>query len=205
MKRGRFIVFEGIDGCGKSTQILNTVNHIVNENKYNHVVITREPYQKREIREILRNDSDAYSQADKLTDLFVRDRKEHIQDVISPALEKGIDVISDRFKLSTIVYQSIQGMNTDELIKMHLNMPIPDLTLVFDVPASVAVERMRKENRDNKHKFEADQEFLEKLRQKYLEMPKLLPEEKIIIIDATKPIEEIKQEILKILSETLNL
>jgi len=199
-KRGKFIVLEGIDGCGKSSQLLNIAQYIINKSKYNHVLVTREPYKIREIRGILRQDSNAYSQAKKLAELFVQDRKEHVQEIILPALNKSVDVISDRYKYSTIVYQSVQGIPIEELIEMHKNMPVPDLIFIFDAPVEIAEKRMSKDNRQE-HKFEANKEFQEKLRQRYLEMSKIFPEEKIVIIDSTKTIEEIGKEIIKILDE----
>lgn len=74
-----FIAFEGIDGCGKSTQVHGFVQYLASLNKYYHVFFTREPFELREIRQILREDSDPNSQARKLAELFVQDRKEHVK------------------------------------------------------------------------------------------------------------------------------
>jgi dTMP kinase len=204
MKRGKFIVIDGIDGCGKSTQVPVILKYLHDKSKYNHVLVTREPYKSREIREILRQKEDAYSQAKKLAELFIQDRKEHIEEIILPALERGLHVISDRYKYSTIAFQTIQGIPVQDLVNMHESLLVPDLAIIFDVPSPVSAERMNGDNR-KEHKFEADKEFQEKVRQKYLEMPKFLPGEKIIIIDATKSIEEVKQEIISILDRTLDL
>ena len=82
-----FIVFEGIDGCGKSTQIMKLAEFIFNKNKYNNIILTREPYKLREIREILRLNESPEEKAEKLTELFIADRKEHIEEIIKPAIE----------------------------------------------------------------------------------------------------------------------
>jgi len=203
-KRGLFIVFEGIDGSGKSSQVHKFVYYLAGLSKYNHILLTREPYKSREIREILRQDSDPYSQARKLAELFVQDRKEHLQEIILPNLNAGTHVVSDRYKLSTIVYQSVQGIDIKELIKMHSGLLIPDITFIIDVPVETAVERMKKDSR-KEHKFEANAEFLNKLRQKYLEMPKLLPEEKILIIDGTGSIDEVFEQVKRAFHDNINL
>ncbi len=193
-KRGKFIVFEGIDGCGKSTQIFKFVEYLSKLSKYNHILLTRNPYKAREIRELLKTNDSPESQSEKLAELFVNDRKEQTQEIILPHLEKGHYVISDRYKLSTIAYQSAQGLEPSKLIEMHNGLPIPDITFIVDVPAKIGQERMDKDNR-TKHRLEASTEFQEKVRQKYMETLKHLPNEKIVIIDGTKSVEEIHKQI----------
>jgi dTMP kinase len=191
-----FIVFEGIDGCGKSTQIIRLANFLFNKNKYGHIVLTREPYKKREIREILKSNNDPYSQNEEITRLFVEDREEHISEIILPSLQKGEIVISDRYKYSTICYQAAQGMDINELIERQKNMPVPDFVFFIDTPSEIAIERMKndQEKRDDVHKFEKSPEFLEKVRQNYLKMQHLL-KEKFIVIDGRKSKDEIFAEV----------
>ena len=110
-----FIVFEGIDGCGKTTQIFLLANHLYSLSKYNHILVTREAYKDRKIREVLIQD-ESKDKADKLTKLFVQDRKEHVSDLITPSLNKKVIVISDRYKYSTICFQAAQGQDMNELI-----------------------------------------------------------------------------------------
>src|SRR3989344_1701187 len=142
-----FIVFEGIDGCWKSTQILKLVNYFYNLDKHNHILLTREPYKEREIRKILTEEDDPYSQKERLTGLYVQDRKEHIKNLILPSLEKNIIVISDRYKYSTICYQSAQGQDIKELIKIHKEMPIPDFVFIVDTSVKTAMKRMHGDSR----------------------------------------------------------
>jgi len=202
-KRGKFIVFEGIDGCGKSTILWNFANYLFNQNKYVHLLITREPYKKREIRKILRQDSNPESQKEKLTELFIQDRKEHLQEVIEPALKKGVWVISDRYKYSTLVYQWAQGMPIEKLIEMHSGFLVPDIVFILDVPVEVAVKRMKKDVR-KEHKFEANLDFLEKVRHNYLKLPKLLPEEKIFIVDGEGSIGDTTEAVIEIFESNRN-
>jgi len=194
MKKGRFIVFEGIDGCGKTTQIWILAEYISKLNKYNHILVTREPYKIKEIRKILQTKEEPEKHAKILTELFIKDREKHINSLINPNLKKGIYVISDRYKFSTIVYQSIQGIPIKKLIERHKGMPIPDITFIIDTPAEIAAERMKKDSR-NEHKFENNLNFQRKLRSKYLEMQKYFPDENIIIINGAKTIKEIAEKI----------
>ena len=132
MKRGLFIAFEGVDGCGKSTQARLLAKYILELSKYNHVLLTREPFRDKEIRKILRQDEDPYSQALTLAKLFILDRKEHVQEVIWPNLEKEVHVISDRYSLSTLSYQQTQGIPITELLEMHKGLPIPDIIFIIE-------------------------------------------------------------------------
>ena len=198
MSKGKFIVFEGIDGCGKSTQVWKFAQYLAGLSKYHHVLVTREPYKSREIREILKTTESPETRAEKLTELFVKDRADHVQESILPNLEKGTHVISDRYKLSTMVYQSVQGMPMDKLIELHHGFPIPDLIFIVDLSAEVAAERMKSEGRENKeHKFESSLDFQKKLRQRYLEMREHFPNEKIIIIDGNTTVSAIHSKIVE--------
>lgn len=124
--------------------------------------------------------------------------------MILPNLEKGIHVVSDRYKISTLAYQSSQGIDINELIEMHSGLIIPDITFIIDVPVDVAIERMKRDLREE-HKFEANFDFLEKVRRKHLEIPSLFPNEKIIVIDGNKSIDEVFKEIKKKFHENINL
>lgn len=201
MKKGIFIVFEGIDGCGKSTQIKKFVEYLFNVDKHNHIFLTRNPYKNQNIREILRKDDNPLTRAEKLAGLFIEDRFKHVEEVVKPNLEREIIVVSDRFKLSTIAYQSAQGIPIVDLIKRHEGLLVPDITFVIDLPASLAVERMKNDDKREKgkeHKFEANLEFLEKTRNNYLKAKDLLTNEKIFIIDGNRSVDEIHQDIVSI-------
>ena len=195
-----FIVFEGIDGCGKSTQVWKLSEYLYSLSKYSHVLITREAYKDRKIREVLKQ-IESKNKAETLTKLFVEDRREHIRDLINPSLEKEVIVISDRYKYSTIAFQAAEGKDMQELAKMHENMPIPDFIFILDVSSALAFNRIHKRDVEKKtsesNKFEEDISFLEKVRQNYLKMKEIFSNEKIIIINGEKSIEEIFDEIKK--------
>jgi len=197
-ERRKFIVFEGIDGCGKGTQFKLFHNFLWDLSKFNHIVATREPYKSKEIREIMAEDKDAYSRPEECAGLFIKDRFMHAEEVIQPALEKGLVVLSDRYKYSTIAYQSTQGMPIKWLIHHHKGLPVPDLVYLIDVPVEVAAERMKAQKDGREKKFESNLDFSGKVRKNYLSFPALFPEEDIRVIDGVKPIEEVHQEIANI-------
>lgn len=197
MKRGKFITFEGIDGCGKSTQVRKLAQYILELSKYNHVLITREPFRDTKIRDILKQEEDPYSQAKKLAQLFVEDRKLHVKTIIDENLKRGLFIISDRYSFSTLAYQQAQGIPIEELIKMHKGLPIPDITFIIDVPVKTAMQRMKKDSiRKAEHKFEKNMDFIRKLRTNYFKLAKL-PKHRVVMIDGRKNIEEIFEKQIK--------
>ncbi|MEM3405696.1 MAG: dTMP kinase [Candidatus Pacearchaeota archaeon] len=195
--RGKFIVFEGIDGCGKTTELLLLSKYIFSKNKYNNIILTREPYKLLKIRELLNKIKSPYEKEKILIKLFIEDRKIHIKEIIKPALKRNFYVLSDRYKYSTIAYQAAQGVDIKKLINLNKNFIIPDIVFIIDVPVSLSLKRMLKEKR-TKQKFENDINFLEKVRNNYLKLPLLFPNEKIYIIDGTKRIEKVYNKIKSI-------
>lgn len=194
-KKGLFIAFEGIDGCGKSTQIKKFIEYLFSKDKNNNVFLTRNPYKDINIREVIRQDEDPTSKAEKLAELFIEDRKKQAEEVIIPITSNGSFVVSDRYKLSTITYQSAQGIDINSLIEKHKGLPIADITFVIDVPAQIAEQRMNKDGEREKHRFEKDSQFLEKVRMNYFKAKELLSKEKIFIINGNRTPEEIFEEI----------
>lgn len=205
MEKGLFIAFEGIDGSGKSTQIKKLVEFLFDHNKHHHIILTREPYLDQEIRSILREDQDPHSQAEKLADLFITDRKIHVEQLILPNLQKGHLVISDRYKLSTITYQSAQGLSMSSLIDRHLGLPVPDVTFFIDIPVEIAIKRMERDVDRKEHKFEASADFLHTLRDNHHRARVRLHGENIVTIDGDRDPEvifnDIKEHIVSLLQK----
>jgi len=206
MMQGKFIVLDGMDGSGKTTQMMKLVEYIFKKDKRNHIVLTREPYSSEfglEIRRLLAESTDPMQNGPRMTELYVNDRKVHVEKIITPSLAKGMQVLCDRYKYSTLAYQQTQGIALQKLMEMHKEMPIPDLAFIFELPAQIAVERLSNDGiRKRKEVFET-LEFQEKLRHNYLALKKQLPNENIVIIDANKSVnemfEQIKKEVDKIL------
>lgn len=197
--RGLFITFEGIDGCGKTTQ-LNLLAEYLNK-KGQEVVTTKEPGAKglgEKIREILLNyDGEVSSNCESF--LFLADRAQHIDTMVKPALEAGKTVLCDRHTDSTIAYQGY-GRGVDlAKIKMLNNIATsgvkPDLTFVFDLEVETALGRVGK-TRDRMES--AGTEFFEKVRQGYLQIAKEEPE-RVKVINSNDSIENIFEQVVNIL------
>jgi dTMP kinase len=187
-KKGLFIAFEGIDGSGKSTQIRKLVQHIFEKNKHHNIVLTRNPYKDVVIRKTIVMDNDPSSDAEKLASLFIADRRKQTEEIIKPNLENGHFVLSDRYKLSTIAYQTAQGLKMEELIDRQKDLPKPDMTFIIDVSAEESVRRMEKEDvsiRGAEHKFESHKDFTEKLRENYYKAKEIMEKlgYRIFVID----------------------
>lgn len=141
-KRGLFIVFEGIDGCGKGTQLDELFRHIKERDKYQDIIATHEPWKRKEIKEKLSRDRDAYSDGVDMARLYVEDRIAHSLE-IDERLDSGYFVLCDRYKMSTCAYQWTQGVDLFKLFKLHDTSEIltPDLTVFIDLSAELAQER----------------------------------------------------------------
>lgn len=165
--KGIFIAVEGIDGSGKSYQVASLYEAFVQELRVDpdNIVLTQEP--GKGLRKAL---AAAGGDVDPATEtlLFLADRNEHIKRVIRPSLEQGKIVICDRYHASTLAYQSWgkrQGFDVPQTLFRSYGMPVPDLTLLIDVPATVAMERIQKRGKTDQ--FEKDIRFLEMVREGY--------------------------------------
>ncbi len=151
--KGVLIVFEGIDGTGKSTQ-LELLAKALREKGY-PVVSTREPtdgpYGKK-IRNLYVN-RNGVSRKEEL-ELFLADRREHVENLLLPALGDGKIVLCDRYYLSTIAYQGAAGFDLDEIMRMNSFAPQPDLALIFQATPATSIERITKKRGDILNDFE---------------------------------------------------
>ena len=140
MNKKMFIVLEGLDGCGKSTQVINLYEWL-NKEGY-PAVLTAEPT-KSELGGVLREilSGDVVVNPETLALLFTADRSEHLGNVILPAICEGNIVISERYYYSTIAYQSAQGVDRDWIIQLNSFARKPDLTIFLDVKPKAAAER----------------------------------------------------------------
>jgi dTMP kinase len=199
MSRGKFITFEGIDGAGKSTHISGIADFLRGRGR--KVVVTREPGGTplgEKLRAVL------LSQAmtiDTEALLMFAARREHIAQVIAPALAQGSWVISDRFTDATYAYQGSGGGMAKERIAVlerwvHDGL-LPDLTLVFDVPVDVALARLSKNRKD---RFESeDKAYFERVRAGYLERAAAEPQ-RVRVVDGSRPQANVKKEVEDIIS-----
>ncbi len=195
---GKFITFEGIDGAGKSSHIEAAAAALRESGKI--VLLSREPGGT-PLAEKLRNEV-LHTAMDGLTELLLvfAARRDHIETVIKPALMRGEWVICDRFTDSTFAYQG-GGRQMDlkkiEILEQWVQGDLqPDRTLLFDLPPEVASERRAKVRAADR--FEADDSsgFFDRIRQAYLQRAALNPE-RFVLIDALKPLYEVRAMVLK--------
>lgn len=201
--RGRFIVFEGIDGAGKSTQIELLREKLVKEGR--KVFVTAEPTQSVTggiLRDAL---SGNYKRsASEFAAMFLADRIFHNVNPkcgIVQALENGYDVISDRYYYSSFAYQGMES-DIDWVIDMNINCPDirkPDLCIFLDIDADSSKSRIDK-NRATVEIFEKA-ELLEKIRNKFFDVFKRLKDENIKIVDASQSVEEVARRISLLVDE----
>lgn len=201
MTQGLFITFEGPDGCGKTTQMKLLAEYFTKNGK--EVVLTREPGGKglgEKVREILLNYGGEVSDRCE-SFLFLADRAQNIDIIVNPAVKQGKIVLCDRHIDSTVAYQGYgRGLDIERINMLNnlaTNGKKPDLTFVFDVDVETSMKRVGKE----KDRMEsAGVEFHNRVRQGYLELAKQEPQ-RIKVIDATKSIEEIHDEVINILKK----
>ncbi len=188
--KGLLIVFEGTDGTGKSTQL--KLLAAVLKKKGLDVISSFEPTNGsfgKKIRELYLNRKD--TSLEEELDLFIADRKEHVDTLITPALNNGKIVLCDRYFLSTIAYQGAAGLDPKEILKKNAFAPEPDLALLFYAPIQTGVTRITKNRGDTLNDFEKE-EYLKKVKAQFEQMD--FPY--IQRIDANRSIEEIHQDVL---------
>lgn len=205
---GLFVVFEGIDGCGKTTQIGEVERTIRQWNKYQDIVLTREPtYKADELRRRLTTETDPMANAQRMAQLFISDRKTHYQKDILSDIWNGRVVLCDRYAMSTLAYQSVQGVPMESLVKMHreAEIPAPDITFYLTLSAEEAASR-RSGRGEQREKFE-ELEFARRLAKQhdvvYEESKKDGKIERllgpVIRINANKKPADVSQDILTVL------
>lgn len=199
MERGKFITFEGGEGCGKSTQVRRLEAALKAEGK--SVLLTREPggtILAEQIRHLIKDqDEDAPCDRSELM-LFLAARAQLVKQVIRPALEAGTWVISDRFSDSTLAYQGYgRGLPLELIARMNdfaCEGLKPDLTLLLDVsPQTALARRQGRENSSNTapDRIErAGAAFHERLRQGFEALARAEPE-RIVTVDANGTPEEV--------------
>ena len=209
MQRGKFITFEGSEGCGKSTQIKRFVKMLTARGI--ETIQTREPGGTsvgERIRDLLQHD-DAGSQ---LTDesellLFAASRAQLVREVIAPALDEGSWVIADRFLDSTTVYQGVaRGLNVESVQQINafaVGETMPDLTLLLDLDAATGHARAVKATGDKPDRMESQPiTFFEKVREGYLDLAAREPN-RIAVIDASDSIDGVAAQIDRVFENRL--
>lgn len=203
---GLFLTFEGGDGTGKTTQIDRLVGWL--ESQGQTVVVTREPGGTDlgvELRNIVMHRKGFIApRAEAL--LYAADRSHHIHTLVRPALERGDIVVQDRYLDSSVAYQGAgRVLDPDEVRGLSLwgtEGLMPDLTVLLDVPASVAKARQAAEDRDYDRLEAEAEEFHTRVRESYLALALAEPE-RFLVVNGELPIEEIHQVIITRVSDLL--
>jgi dTMP kinase len=205
MKKGVLIALEGIEGCGKSTQAKMLGDALIKKGK--DVVLTYEPGATRigsSIRNVLLSvDNNNMNNYTELY-LYLADRAQHLSEVISPYYRAGKIIISDRFYLSTVVYQGYgRGIDLNLIKQLHSQLPcfiIPDLTFIFDISLEESfrrtTQRIAENHQEQWSRFEKEKRsFHTKIREGFLHVQQN-DSEHIKIIDGSMPVNEIGDELL---------
>ena len=206
---GFFLTFEGIEGCGKTTQVKKAADFL--RSRRLDVVVTEEPGGSSlgvELRKILLNRGaavDALSPRAELL-LFLSDRAQHVDEVIRPALEQGKVVLCDRYSDATIAYQGYgRGLDLETvalLDRFSSQALVPDMTFLFDLPAQAGLRRaMSRIAENNNREAEAEDRFEHealqfhcRVREGYLSLARSEPG-RFRVFDSTRDIESVAGQV----------
>ncbi len=208
---GRFITFEGIEGCGKSSQAKLLVRYL--EEKGHIVLMTREPGGtpvSEAVREVLLSTdfSNMHPRTEVL--LYLASRSQHVSEIIKPALAAGKIIICDRFSDSTFVYQClVRGLDIrmiETINRFATDNISPHVTFVLDVDPAEGLRRARSRNQKNMREEDRiereSMEFHQRVREGYLKWAKEYPE-RIFVVRSDRDKEEVHREIAGIVERVL--
>ena len=201
MKSGRFITIEGVEGVGKSTN-LSLIESLVSERGFD-VLVTREPggtMTGERIRKILLDKEEQAMTAMTELLLMFAARKQHVEEVIKPALSKGVWVISDRFTDSSYAYQGggrqLGSKKVAKLEELVLNDFKPDLTLLLDLDVTAGLARATSDSSPDRFESE-EKEFFERVRAVFLARSKY---HHYRVINSAQSMEAVQVELRKIIA-----
>lgn len=202
---GMFITFEGIDGCGKSTQ-MDIFRKQLESDGY-ETVLLREPGGTsigEGIRNILLDKVNTRMSTRTELLLFEAARAQLVGELVNPLLESGKIVLCDRFIDSSTAYQGFgRSLGRDVVEKLNvfaIGDTIPDITFLFDLEPAVALDRMKFRNREKDRMDSEGLEFMRRVREGYLEIAGM-DIKRIKVLNAEKDISEISREVYKIFEE----
>ncbi|MFP6655286.1 MAG: dTMP kinase [Myxococcota bacterium] len=198
MKRGTLIVFEGLDGCGKSTQLRRAAKTLSERGCL--PIVTSEPTDGpwgRRIREMARSGKRVSPETE--LEWFFEDRREHMRELVEPALAAGDVVLSDRSYLSTVAYQGARGLDAAKILSdSQAEFARPDLVLLLEISAREGLSRVHARGGQSEPVFE-NLEFLEGVRRIFDSMDV----DGLIRIDASRGPDEVAVEVVAALERTL--
>lgn len=192
-ERGILVAVEGIDGAGKTTQV-RLLERVLSAASLAYVS-TKEPTGGPWGQKIRASAQNGRMSTNDELDAFLRDRREHVQELIEPALATGKVVLVDRYYLSTVAYQGARGLDPLALLTLNAFAPMPDVLIVLDVDPQTGLQRIRKRG-DHADLFEREDE-LARAREIFLglNVPNLH------ILDGTRPSSDIAREVASLVVE----
>ncbi len=200
LQRGVLIVIEGIDGAGKTTQTKKLQEALIKEGF--DVVCFKEPTAGKwgmKIRDIALNGRSNVTAEEELN-YFISDREEDVRDNIEPALKSNKIVIMDRYYYSNIAYQGALGIDLKEIQKKNEErFPKPDVVIILDVAPNIGISRIKRFRKEKLNKFEQEK-YLAHVREIFKEMEQ---EENVQIIDGSRPLYEVKDQIFNIAHDVI--
>lgn len=199
MKKGFFIVFEGIDGSGKTTLAKRVVQKLLADGF--EAIFTYEPTNGKWGKK-LRKSFTAHKRlsSEEELELFLKDRKDHIEQIIQPALKNGITVVCDRYYYSTMAYQGARGIDPKMIEKMNKEFAIePDFVFILEIPPEKALNRIVKGRKEPLNNFEK-LEYLKKVNKIF----KGLKGNHIFHINGDQPLESCLKKVFTILHASKN-
>lgn len=196
-RKGKFIVFEGIDGSGKSTQVRCLLSHL--EKRGIDVCETREPQNDRPVGALLRSALGGKTELNEgsIALLFASDRLDHISSML-PMLEEGTSIVCDRYYFSSFAYNDT-ALDSEWIISVNaeaMRLLRPDLVIFLDVPSDVSIERLSK-RAGVKEIFETPKRQ-ERVRRNYLDLfERFRNEENVVIIDGTLDASDVTEKVIE--------
>lgn len=195
--KGKLVSIEGPDGCGKSTQAKLLARWL--RSRGHKVIITDEPTNGvigRVIKRVLRGELRVPVAVEAL--MFAADRVQHVTNLIAPAVRAGKVVLNERYVSSSLVYQSARGLSMSWIRSINRYAPKPDLAILIDVPADVALTRIKSSRKLDE--FERDMRLQKRVRRNYLRIAK---REGLKVVDGARSRDEVQAEIRKLVGAAL--
>ena len=200
LKRGLLVVFEGIDGSGKTTQA-NLLFGRLKKRGFD-VVLSKEPTDSKygkKVQKLAQGERPSVKPIDEYH-LFINDRRVHVKNLIKPALKQKKIVILDRYYLSTIAYQGALGLDPEKIKAENESFaPIPDIVFLFNIPPRVGLRRIQKGRNEKPNLFEQE-EYLTRVNQVF----DSLKDNYIVPVNGIEKIEDIHNTIVKVIDDIVD-
>ncbi len=196
LPQGVLIAFEGIDGAGKTTQAHRLVESVRAAGAL--ALYTKEPTEGPWGQKIRRSAESERMPMEEELRAFVEDRREHVRDLLGPALEQGVVVVVDRYYLSNAAYQGARGADVAEIIRRNEEFaPKPDLLVFLDIPVEVGMERVHSRGAgvssfETSAALAASAEIFRSFQRPY-----------VMRLDGRRPADDISREVLDVVTRDL--